>query len=187
MSAINAVMPGGSAGVAPFMQRLPVALRRAEGRRRQSRHLSGFRRCGCLCAARGAADAVGTAVKASAPIASLDIDALLGAACSAAHQRLRPQPPRPSGQAASRLRSADRSGSACQRHFGATVQPKIWLQLASGSDVDALADRFQRLKSQEPRPVRRHQALCCEQRGSRPLVDRPVPRRVGCGRSSPKT
>jgi hypothetical protein len=28
-------------------------------------------------------------------------------------------------------------------------QPKIWLQLASGSDVDALSDRFRRLKSRD--------------------------------------
>jgi hypothetical protein len=32
----------------------------------------------------------------------------------------------------------------------AAAQSKIWLQLASGSDVDAFANQFQRLKSKNP-------------------------------------
>jgi hypothetical protein len=36
------------------------------------------------------------------------------------------------------------------QHLGAAVQPKLWLQLASGSDASALSDRFERLKSENP-------------------------------------
>jgi hypothetical protein len=41
------------------------------------------------------------------------------------------------------------AAAAVQRTI-AVSQPKIWLQLASGQDVDVLARRFQRLKTENP-------------------------------------
>jgi len=40
--------------------------------------------------------------------------------------------------------------TATTRLAGVTTEPKLWLQLASSSDVDALSDRFRRLKSRNP-------------------------------------
>jgi len=36
------------------------------------------------------------------------------------------------------------------QHLGAGIQPKIWLELASGDDSDGLSERFDRLKSENP-------------------------------------
>ena len=158
MSAINAAMPGSSARVAPFIQRLP-ALPRAKSGGGQSRHLPGFRDASLT---RSAPPSVGAAVNSVSTDRLADIDALLGAAAQPAEAT--PAPARPLATASSltqRRRSGQRPAHAV------SFQPKIWLQLASGSDVDALSDRFQRLKSHEPRPVRRNQALCREEPAGR--------------------
>ena len=123
--AINAVMPGQSAGVAPFIQRLPSL---TPGQRAAAVNLGIVPDAGSYAVAGNSGDRLS------------GIDALL----TTPQQAVQPagQTPQPVVQASySRPAAAVRSAPA---------QSKIWLQLASGQNVDDFAGRFQRLKSKNP-------------------------------------
>lgn len=123
--AINAVMPGQSAGVAPFLQRLPSL----------------------TAGQRAAAVNLGIVPDASsyAVASNNGGDRLAGIDTWLATPQQAVQPARQTPQP---VVQASYSRPAAVRP--ATVQPKIWLQLASGQNVDDFVGRFQRMKSQNP-------------------------------------
>jgi Flp pilus assembly protein TadD len=129
MRAVDAAMPGSWARVSPFLQRLPGL---TAGQKAAAVNLGIFPDAGASYA---------YAVPAGDRLAG--IDALLSSA-----------PPQPAIQAA---QPAFRAPQPVQVAYSrppvptvATARPKLWLQLASGSDVDALASRFRRLKAKAP-------------------------------------
>jgi hypothetical protein len=125
--AINAVMPGASVGVAPFLQRLP-SLNAAQ--RAAAVNLGIIPDSGSYAVASTSADRLA------------GIDALLTIS-PAAPARASVQSPRP--VQASYARQPARA--AVQP---VAAKPKVWLQLASGQNVDDFAGRFSRLKSKSP-------------------------------------
>jgi Flp pilus assembly protein TadD len=138
MNAINAAMPGSWSRVAPFVQRLPSL---SAGQKAAAVNLGIF------------PDSADTAYASAAPPRSdagrlADIDALLRAPPTQPALQATAsgwQPPRPV-----QVSYAQRSAPAVDRRVAATFQPRIWLQLASGSDVDAFSSQFRRLKSKNP-------------------------------------
>ena len=140
LSAINAAMPGASSSVAPFLRRLPSL---PAGDKAAAVNLGIFPDSGGTAYAYAAPQRVlGTVATASTDRLS-GIDALLrepgqsqAAARAAVPVRMAYNAPKP-------------TPASVQRTVAA-FQPKIWLQLASGSDVDSLSARFHRLKDQEP-------------------------------------
>jgi Flp pilus assembly protein TadD len=130
MTAINAAMPGSWSRVAPFVQRLPSL---SAGQRAAAVNLGIF-------------PDNGQATYAAAPAAPsgdrlADLEALL---------RVGPAPQ--SGQAPAVQAPARPVQASYVRHVAPApnFQPKIWLQLGSGSDDDALSGKFERLKSRNP-------------------------------------
>ncbi len=130
MNAINAAMPGSWARLAPFVQRLPSL---SAGQRAAAVNLGIFPDNG---------DAAYAAAPAPPKVDRLaDLDALLRvgpAQQSSPPPAIRP-PARPVQVAYARPTAS-----------APPYQPKIWLQLASGSDDSALSNQFQRLKSKNP-------------------------------------
>lgn len=143
LSAINAAMPGNSARVAPFIQRLPAL---SAGQKAAAVNLGIFPESGTVAYARSAPPSVGAAVNSVSTDRLADIDALLGAAAQPAQAT--PPPAQPVWQPTKLAYAAPTVPASVQRTT-VSFQPKIWLQLASGSDVDALSDRFRRLKSHD--------------------------------------
>jgi tetratricopeptide (TPR) repeat protein len=139
--AINAVMPGRSASVAPFLQRLPAL---SAGQKAAAVNL------GIFPDANGTAYAYAAPQQPIAPVMSATrsdgsdrlagIDAMLRGPAAPSVAQARPvqvayaAPPTP---------------AVVQRTTPA-APPRIWLQLASGSDVDGLAGRFRQMKSKSP-------------------------------------
>lgn len=130
MTAINAALPGSWSRVAPFVQRLPSL---SAGQRAAAVNLGIF-------------PDNGQAAYAAAPSADrlADLEALLrvGPGPASAQPAVQPAvqaPPRP-------------MQASYVRHVApvSSFQPKIWLQLGSGSDDDALSGKFERLKSRNP-------------------------------------
>jgi Flp pilus assembly protein TadD len=137
--AINAAMPGASASVAPFLQRLPSL---SAGQKAAAVNLGIFPDSG------GAAYAYAAPQRAMGEVANASSDRLAGidamlSAPAPGQQAVQP-PPAPV-QA-----SYSRPAPAAVQRTDVVVQPKLWLQLASGSDVDSLSARFRRLKSANP-------------------------------------
>ena len=134
MSAINAAMPGSWSRIAPFVQRLPSL---SAGQRAAAVNLGIF--------ADGSQPTYAAATPSAPSVDRLaDLDALLRAgpapqSSQPAMARQTVQPPRPVQVAYSR-----------PAVLASSFQPKIWLQLASGSDDEALSDQFERLKSKNP-------------------------------------
>ena len=142
LRAINAAMPGSGGNVAPFLQRLPSL---SAGQRAAAVNLGIF------------PDSASTAYAYAAPVpaprsASVSsdrlsgIDALLRGSPPAAQVAAAPQPVAPQQVQVSYARPLVPQPAA----RAAAVQPKVWLQLASGQNVDDLASRFQRLKRKNP-------------------------------------
>ena len=126
-NAINAVMPGSASGVAPFLRQLPSL---GAGQKAAAVNLGIF-----------PGDSSAATSYASANIDRLaDIDALLSANTSVSQPRI----------AAPVQVSYVRPPAPIVRQAVAPVQPKIWLQLASGQNVDDLSNRFRRLKKENP-------------------------------------
>ena len=142
MSAINAAMPGSSYGVAPFLQRLPSL---------SAAQKAAAVNLGIFPSSNGNAYASASTISpmsAAAATSGVGSDRLSGI-----DALLRPTSPpvaRPAAQGARaappvQLAYAPRTASAV-----APFQPGIWLQLASGSDVDSLSEQFRRLKAKNP-------------------------------------
>ena len=130
MNAINAVMPGSWARVAPFVQRLPSL---TAGQRAAAVNLGIFPDNGDTSYASAAAPAQSADRLA-------DLEALLHAPAPQGAQPAAVQAPaRPVQVAYARPQAP-----------APTFQPKIWLQLASGSDDNGLSSEFARMKSKNP-------------------------------------
>jgi Flp pilus assembly protein TadD len=140
LSAINAAMPGASASVAPFLQRLPNL---SAGQKAAAVNLGIFPDSGATAYAYAAPQ------PAMGQLASADrlagLDALLRSTPDPA-----PQPPQATPTPVPVQVSYTRPAPAMVQRTDIDFQPKLWLQLASGADVDALSARFRRLKSSNP-------------------------------------
>jgi len=143
MMAVNAAMPGSAVNVAPFLQRLPTL---SAGQKAAAVNLGMFPdSSGTAYAYAGPPPSV-PATTASASTDRLSgIDALVRENSAAASQQ-----PTPAAVQAIQVAYAQPPVPAVVQRTVAAFQPKIWLQLASGPDVDGLAKRFQRLKSENP-------------------------------------
>jgi Flp pilus assembly protein TadD len=135
LRAINAAMPGSSASVAPFLQRLPAL---SAGQKAAAVNLGIFPDANAT--ATYAYSAPSSTVAASADRLA-DIDALLRAQNSAAASS-GTQPPQ--AQTVQASYKAPPRASAVQ----AATLSKIWLQLASGPNQNALSGQFRRMRSQ---------------------------------------
>jgi len=141
MKAIDAAMPGSWARVAPFLQRLPGL---NSGQKAAAVNLGIF------------PDSGGSAYAYAAPAAanaSASTDRLAGI-----DEFLRPSAPAatptPAVQQAWEqprpVQTAYARPPAIPRPAAVAFQPKVWLQLASGTSSDDLAGRFERLKKKDP-------------------------------------
>jgi Flp pilus assembly protein TadD len=145
MAAINATMPGSSASLAPFLQRL-TALQ--AGQKAAAANLGIFPDSGDVRFA--SASPQQTYAPAPAIVGSVTTDRLGGI-----DQLLRqPTQQQPSYQAqppqAVQVAYARPPVMRAPAPMAAASPTKIWLQLASGPNVDALAGRFRQLKSKSP-------------------------------------
>jgi hypothetical protein len=143
MTAVNAVMPGSAANVAPFLQRLPSL---SAGQKAAAVNL------GMFPDSSGAAYAyAGPTPSVPSTTASANVDRLSGVdALLRANSAVAPQQPATAPAKAIQVAYAQPPAPAAVQRTDAVFQPKIWLQLASGQDVDGLAKRFQRLKAENP-------------------------------------
>jgi len=136
ISAINAAMPGSSARVAPFIQRLSSL---SATQKAAAVNLGIF------------PDSSGTSYAYAAPAPAnadrlSDIDSLLNGRSSP------PPAPQPTWQPprAVQVAYARPPVPTTAQRVAPPVQSKLWLQLASGSDVDAVSAQFRRLKAKNP-------------------------------------
>ena len=161
MRLINAAMPGSSASVAPFVQRL--ASLAADKRLLQSISASFPILSNSVIASTATSASVAAPLSPPSSVQMAQsvisdrlagIDALLRAPSASprpAQPALQPSPVtgQPQPKAVRAAYSPEVKSVSVQR-LGAPVQAKIWLQLASGHDAGALSGKFQRLKSENP-------------------------------------
>ncbi|HVM21934.1 MAG TPA: hypothetical protein VM308_01345, partial [Sphingomicrobium sp.] len=148
MVAIDAAMPGSWARVAPFLQRLPTL---APGQKAAAVNLGIFPDAGGGAALASATPAPlpapNTAATASVTTDRLaGVDALLRSAPPAAAQPIQQQPAYATSRPVQAAYAPAPQASTTQR-TDAIAPGKVWLQLASGSNADALAGQFRRIKS----------------------------------------
>ena len=125
MAAINVAMPGSSGSVAPFLQRLPSL---QAGQKAAAVNLGVF-----------PGDTYASAASAGVPtvISSSETTNRLAGIDDLLRQ---PAPQQPAVPASYTPRPLPRPAAVA-------FQPKIWLQLGSGENVDELATRYKRLKA----------------------------------------
>lgn len=144
MGTINAALPGSSASMAPFLQRLPALM---PGQKAAAVNLGIFPENGA--AARYAQASV-PQPQAAAPVitGSVTTDRLAGID-QLLHQPQQQPAPQAIAYTAPVQRTAaapvQRAKATVQRH--AAVKRKIWLQLASGPDAASLPREFRTMKS----------------------------------------
>jgi len=144
-TAINAVMPGASTGVTPFLQRLPSL---SAGQKAAAVNFGIFPDSGQTSYAYAASTPAATGTITSAGTDRLSgVDAFLRPPAPPAPQSVQPtwQPPQPV-----QVAYAQPPQPTTVQRTVAVSPPKIWLQLASSQNVDDLTSRFQRLKSKNP-------------------------------------
>jgi Flp pilus assembly protein TadD len=147
MMAINAVMPGASASVAPFLQRLPTL---SAGQKAAAANLGIFPGSG------EAAYAYAAPSRPATPVVTSSVDRLAGVDISLrgapAAPQSAPSPAPQSWQPAQTVQVAYASPPAptTVQRTAAIFQPKVWLQLASGANDDELASRFRKWKAKHP-------------------------------------
>jgi Flp pilus assembly protein TadD len=138
MKVIDAVMPGSWARVAPFVQRLPGL---SAGQKAAAVNLGIF------------PDPNGTAYAYAAPALTTnrlsDIEEQLRAAPLPATVTPAVQPSSQPPRAVQVAYARPAAPAAAQRAVAA-FQSRVWLQLASGTNSDDLASRFQRMKAKSP-------------------------------------
>src|SRR5947209_7651597 len=143
LNAANAAMPGSGANAAPFLQRL-AALPAAQ--KAAAVNLGIFPDSGSTYGY--------VAAQPSAPLASNNrlggIDALLAANVPARQRSAQPAQSAWQPAQAVQVAYAQRPTPPSVQRTLAMFQPKLWLELASGENVDALADKFRRLKASDP-------------------------------------
>ena len=139
MVAIDAAMPGSWARVAPFMQRLPAL---PAGEKAAAVNLGIFPDSSQLAYAYAAQPRTAPSTAAVAGSVSSDrlsgVDALLTAPPAMA-QPAQPQPVQIAYATPPRPATVQRTATVQER--------RIWLQLASGANADALSEQFKRLRS----------------------------------------
>ena len=157
MTAVDAAMPGSASRVAPFLQRLAAL---PPGEKAAAVNLGIFPDSNGTAYAYAAPTRTPPSTTAVSGAVSTDrlagIDALLtgpsAAASDATPQAVAPQPSwqQPAYQAPAQAvqvaYSAPPPTPATVQRTDAVTEPKIWLQLASGRNVDALNDQFARMK-----------------------------------------
>lgn len=143
MTAINAAMPGSAANVAPFIQKLPSL---SAGQKAAAVNLGIFPDSSGVAYAYAAPQRAVAAANVDSTDRLSGIDSLLTGNPSA------PQPAQPAFRPPQTVRVAyaqPPAPAAAQRAM-AVFQSGIWLQLASGSDVDTLSAQFRRLRAKSP-------------------------------------
>ena len=146
MSAINAAMPGSAYGVAPLLQRLPVL---------SAAQKAAAVNFGIFPDSNGVAYASAAPVRpmsTAAAVTSVSTDRLSGI------DSLLRTAPAPAASAAPQaawhpplqLAYASHPAPGLAQRAPGPFQPGIWLQLASGSDVDSLTEQFRRMRAKNP-------------------------------------
>jgi hypothetical protein len=135
-------MPGASASVAPFIQRLPSL---SAGQKAAAVNLGIFPDSGGTAYAYAAPQRTIGEVASDSTDRLSGIDALLRPTPDPA-----PQPAQTAPTPAPVQVSYTPPAPAMVQRTDTAFQPKLWLQLASGEDVDSLSARFRRLKSSNP-------------------------------------
>jgi Flp pilus assembly protein TadD len=146
MVAIDAAMPGSWSRVSPFLQKLPGL---AAGQKAAAVNLGIFP--GESPTTQYASNTVSSPYAASASSANV-IDRLAGIEQQLTQGATPPPPPAPPAQPSWQSTPTQVAYSApIQRQTAAlrttVVQPRVWLQLASGPNAQALPDQFKRIKS----------------------------------------
>jgi Flp pilus assembly protein TadD len=136
MNAINAAMPGSGTNVAPFLQRLPSL---SASQKAAAVNLGIFPDSGAASYAYAGSATPGITAVSADRLAG--IDSLLQAHATQAASS-------PASQQAQAVQLAY-APTAAQRAV-VPYRPKIWLQLASGQDVDGLAKQFRQLRADNP-------------------------------------
>ena len=142
MVAIDAAMPGSWSSVSPFLQRLPSL---QPGQKAAAVNLGIFPDSGApALAANTVASPFATSAAGTDRLAGID-QLLQSPPTPSAGPAVQPswQPAPPAAQLAY-APPVRRSGSAVQP---AATGPKVWLQLASGPNAEALPEQFRRMKS----------------------------------------
>ena len=133
MAAINAAMPGSSTSLAPFLQRLPSL---QAGQKAAAANLGIFPDSGDT---RSASASVGQVTSTVTTNRLAGIDDLL--------RQPAPQPQQPAYRPAPRQAAYAAPVRRAPAAAYAPTKPKIWLQLASGSNPAALSGQFRQIKS----------------------------------------
>jgi Flp pilus assembly protein TadD len=150
MVAADAAMPGSWARVAPFLQRLPTL---RPGQKAAAANLGIFPDSGDTAYAYSTPPrnyaAASPSVTASVSTDRLSaIDELLHQPPAPAQPSWQPAPSPPPTQIAYAA-PVTRQQLSVRRAVSAVPQGKIWLQLASGPNAEALPDQFRRIKSRD--------------------------------------
>ena len=144
MTAINAAMPGSSTSVAPFLQRLPTL---PAGEKAAAVNLGIFPDSSAPAYAYAAPPKMPSTISVASSVTTdrLDgVDALLRSPAPRPVQQVAsPPPPAPSVQVAYNAVPAPASA----QRTPTVAQHRVWLQLASGPNANALSGEFQRMKS----------------------------------------
>ena len=141
MIAANAAMPGSGANAAPFLQRLPSL---SSAQKAAAVNLGIFPDGGTAYAYGGASGAAGQPATGNDRLSG--IDAMLGASPPA---QAAAQPAQPSLQPPQQAAYRQPAPASVQR-TAALFRPKLWLELASGQNVDGLASQFKHMKDRNP-------------------------------------
>jgi hypothetical protein len=145
LTAINGAMPGSWSRVSPFLQRLPTL---PAGEKAAAVNLGIFPDSNQTAYAYAAPAPTVPPTMAISESVSTDripgVDALLQTPPPSARPAW--QQAQPQAQPVQVAYAAPPRPATVQRT--AVAQPKIWLQLASGQDVTALSNQFERLKSE---------------------------------------
>jgi Flp pilus assembly protein TadD len=146
MSAVNAAMPGSGSDVAPFLQRLAAL---SAGQKAAAVNLGIFPE-GNTSYAAAAPSRPSTSMAMAGNERLAGIDAVLRPAPAPAQPAAQAAPPAWQVPQSVRVAYAPQPAPALVQRSVALFQPKLWLQLSSGQNVDVLASRFRHYKAQNP-------------------------------------
>ena len=140
MTAIDSAMPGSWSRVAPFLSRLPAL---KAGEKAAAVNLGLFPETGetSYASAAPGAGSVGTVVASRETSRLAGVDTLLGGPPAAAAS------PPPAAQVAYAAPPKRAVATTAQQPMTRVQAKKIWLQLASGQNADAMPSQFNRIKS----------------------------------------
>ena len=140
MNAVNAAMPGSGANAAPFLQRLPSL---SAAQKAAAVNLGIFPDGGAAYAYSA------TSAQPSASMSGEDRLAGIDAMLAASPTRAQPVQPAPAARSAWQQVAVAYNRQASPAP-AAMFHSKVWLQLASGQNVDGLASQFRRMKDRNP-------------------------------------